>query len=53
MKHTLTLSTALLLAPLAAQSRVCEFPSLGKSQVGNFQPLEMNGEPERGTRQGE
>ncbi len=44
MKHILTLLAALLLAPLAAQGRAYEFPSLGKSQVGNFQPLEMNGE---------
>jgi hypothetical protein len=36
--------TALLLAPLAAQSRAYEFRSLGKTQAGNFQPLEMNGE---------
>jgi len=39
-----TIITIMLLAPLAAQGRAYELPSLGKSQVGNFQPLKMNGE---------
>ncbi len=44
MKPALIILAALLLAPLGVQGRAYEFPSLGKSQVGNFQPLEMNGE---------
>jgi hypothetical protein len=53
MKHTLTvarfrravsLRPALTALLFAAQSRVCEFPSLGKTRAGNFQPLEMSGE---------
>jgi hypothetical protein len=44
MKHTLTLFTALLLAPLAAlhaKRNVPDFLKFGKLRAGSFQALEI------------
>jgi len=46
MKRTLTLFTALLLAPLAAlnvRRNLPKVPSFGKLRVGSFQSLENRG----------
>jgi hypothetical protein len=45
MKHTLTLLTALLLAPLAglhAKEKSAGVPRLGKFRAGSFQALETS-----------
>jgi len=46
MKHTLTLLTALLLAPLTVLDVGCDLPEVpvfGKLRVGYFQALENRG----------
>ncbi|MCX7008235.1 MAG: hypothetical protein NTY53_13480 [Kiritimatiellaeota bacterium] len=53
MKHTLSLFTALLLAPLAAphvRRNLPEVPSFGKLRVGSFQSLAAKGCPSRKAR---